>query len=161
MVLNKEVIRTQIIAQLEHDQALLLKASKDAHNAATDSESIAEDKYDTRGLEASYIAQGQANRAQDIRGALNQFSSLQLKNFRENEAIRLTALVELEAGDGRRRLVFLGPSAGGLQILADGQTVMVITPASPLGRELLGKKCGDSFIVQGGAVTEYEILSIC
>ncbi len=37
---------------------------------------------------------------------------------------------------------FLGPRAGGLEVTVDGLTVLVVTPTSPLGRELLGKSAG-------------------
>ena len=58
-------------------------------------------------------------------------------------------------------MVFLGPVAGGLKLEFDGDEVLVITPASPLGRELIGKQCGDFVEIESGAVREYEIVSVC
>ncbi len=74
--------------------------------------------------------------------------------------IRLTALVQLEDDEGASRLVFLGPAAGGLRLTFDGEEIMVITPASPLGRELIGKRCGDQITIKVGAVRAYEIVSV-
>jgi transcription elongation GreA/GreB family factor len=44
---------------------------------------------------------------------------------------------------------FFGPRAGGLEVSVDGTGVLVITPQSPLGRELLGKHVGDSVRLPG------------
>ena len=158
--MDKEALRSQIISCLEADHALLLQAAKTAHAAATHEENIPDNKYATLGLEASYLAQGQANRAQEILEALKAFRQLVLQEFSEASPIRLTALVELEDEAGAGRLVFLGPAAGGLCLTFQGQEVMVITPASPLGRGLLGKQCGDLITVKTGRVREYEIVAV-
>lgn len=159
--MNKETLLTQIITLLEVDHALLLQAAKKAHAAATHKENIPDNKYETLALEASYVAQGQANRAQEIQQSIKTFGELCLQSFSDESPIRLTALVTLEGENGASRLVFLGPAAGGLRLELDGDEVMVITPASPLGRELIGKQCGDLVELKSGAVREYEILSVC
>lgn len=159
--MNKNALLKQIVERLEADHALLLQAAKTAHSAATHEENIPDNKYETLALEASYIAQGHANRAQEILQALKTYRNLTLQPFNDESPIRLTALVGLEDENGRSRRVFLGPGAGGMSIDLDGAEVMVITPASPLGRELIGRQCGDSFELGGGAVREYEIVSVC
>ncbi|MDX2493337.1 MAG: transcription elongation factor GreAB [Desulfuromusa sp.] len=160
-LIHKEALREQIIARLTADHALQLQAAKTAHAAATHDENIPDNKYATLGLEASYLAQGQANRAQEILQALQVFQQLALQMFSAKSVIRLTAVVQLDDDEGRSRLVFLGPAAGGLRLEFDGSEVMVITPASPLGRELLGKQCGDLIHLESGTVREYEITSVC
>jgi transcription elongation GreA/GreB family factor len=158
--MNKQSLLSQIIVRLESDYALLLQAAKTSHAAATHEENIPDNKYATLGLEASYLAQGQANRAQEILEALKAFRQLTLQEFATESAIRLTALVQLEDDEGRKRLVFLGPAAGGLRIDFEKEEVMVITPVSPLGRGLLGKQCGDLITVKTDIVREYEIVSV-
>lgn len=158
--MNKQSFVKKIISQLESNLELQLKAAREAHVAATHEEAVAEDKYDTRGLEASYIAQGQANRAQEIALALEAYRTLELRPFSEDDPIRLTALVRLESEEAGERTVFLGPEAGGLKVEEGGEILVVITPASPLGRELLGKETGDLVTVPGRGVREYEILSV-
>ena len=159
--MNKEALRDQIMSRLKADHALLLQAAKTAHAAATHDENIPDNKYATLGLEASYLAQGQANRAQEILQALQAFRQLTLPVFSAKSAIRLAAVVRLEDGEGRSKLVFIGPAAGGLRLKFGGAEIMIITPASPLGRELLGKQCGDLIELERGTVREYEIISIC
>lgn len=159
--MDKDALRIQIIARLEADYAVQLQAAKTAHATATHDENIPDNKYATLGLEASYLAQGYANRAQDILQALNAFRQLTLQNFSEKSLIRLTALVQLEDDEGQIRWVFLGPAAGGLRLEYDNREIMVITPASPLGMELIGKQCGDLIEIASDAVREYEIISVC
>ncbi len=159
--MNKEALRDQIITRLKADHALLLQAAKTAHAAATHDENIPDNKYATLGLEASYLAQGQANRTQDILQAIQVFRQLTLADFSAKSVIRLTAVVQLEDEEERSRLVFLGPAAGGLLLELDGAELMIITPISPLGRELLGKRCGDMIELKSDTTREYEIVSIC
>ncbi|MDW7646503.1 MAG: transcription elongation factor GreAB [Desulfuromonadales bacterium] len=150
--------RYKIIAFLNADLAVLSHAARAAHAAATHEECQPDNKYDTTALEASYIAQGQANRAQDIRAALATYSKLELRTFDDNTPIRLTALVTLEGEDGARRQVFIGPEAGGLKIAGPAGEIVVITPASPLGRSLIGKCVGDE--IQTGSAEARKTLSI-
>lgn len=158
--MNKDALRDQIITRLKSDYDLLLHAAKTAHAAATHEENIPDNKYATLGLEASYLAQGQANRAQAILKAIQAFQQLRLQTFTATSAIRLTAVVQLEDQDGVLRLVFLGPAAGGLLLTFAGVDLMMITPESPLGWELLGKQCGDLVELQSDTTREYEIISV-
>jgi len=146
--MTKEHLLEAIIAALSADLTLLTAAARAAHEAATHEECIPDNEYDTTALEASYIAQGQANRAQEIRAALESYRTLALTPFDDDTPIRLTALVSLEDGEGCRRRIFLGPQGGGMKIRDGKSEIVVITPASPLGRCLLGRKTGEE--VQAG-----------
>ncbi len=158
---SKTAILGQIIQTLEADLALLLQAARTAHAAATHEENIPDNKYATLALEASYLAQAQANRAQDIRQALAAYRRLDLP-AKAPASVRLATLVTLEDEAGEVRTLFLGPEAGGMKLRVEGAEVLVITPGSPLGRALLGQEVGE--VVSGGAGEEsgreYEILAI-
>lgn len=158
----KTELLQRIIQSLEADLTMLLQAAKTAHAAATHVENIPDNKYATLGLEASYLAQAQANRAQEIRAALEAYRRLQLQPFAEGARIRLTALVTLEDETGESRRLFLGPEAGGLKLTVAGVEVLVITPGSPLGRALLGCVAGDlvSAELGPGAGRELEITAV-
>ncbi|HKJ04870.1 MAG TPA: GreA/GreB family elongation factor [Geopsychrobacteraceae bacterium] len=158
--MNKDALRSRVIVLLEADHSLLLQAAKSAHDAATHEENIPDDKYETLALEASYVAQGQANRAQEIKQAVQAFRGLALQTFSDNVPIRLTALVVLVDEEGCNRAVFLGPAAGGLRLEFEGEEVMVITPQSPLGQALIGRQCGDFVELESGTLREYEIISV-
>ena len=158
---DKQRLLKLIIEQLKNDHRLLLQAATAAHAAATHAENIPDSKYETLSIEASYIAQGQANRAQEILLAIESFRSLEPKEFPADCSIRLGALVLLEDDNQQQRLLFLGPAAGGLKLNYEASEIMVITPESPLGENLLGKKRGDEFELRtAGKLREYVIRKI-
>lgn len=159
--MNKLQLLKQVISQLTKDLTILLNAAKSAHEASTHEENIPDNKYETLALEASYVAQGQANRAQEIRLALEAYKQLALQHFEHDSPIRLTALVTLEDQGGSRKTVFIGPQEGGLKISNHQTDIMVITPNSPLGRELIGKSVGDQLKIGFGVGRkELEIVDI-
>ena len=160
--MKKERILQLIIDTLAVDLAVVFNAAKTAHEASIHQENMPDNKYDTLSLEASYVAQGQANRAQEIKRALDTYKSLSLRHFSADAAIRLTALVTLEAGDGTVKRVFIGPQAGGLKVVDDGEEVIVITPGSPLGIGLIGRVAGDVVSIgRGDGEKEFEIVDVC
>lgn len=149
--MDKKELLKKIISTLESDLSTLIEAAKTAHEASTHEECAPENKYDTTALEASYVAQGQANRAQEIRESLAMYQQLELRLFDKDAPIRLTALVTIEAEDGHSKQIFLGPGSGGLKLAVGSHEATIITPDSPLGRVLLGKCCDDEIQVGPGA----------
>lgn len=160
--MNKPFIFKLIIEQLETDLALLHNAAKTAHEASIHEENIPDNKYDTLSLEASYVAQGQANRAQEIKEALETYRLLKLQTFQDDTPIRLTALVSMEAEDGATRLVFIGPLEGGMKVSHRNREIIVITPGSPIGSALIGRTIGETVEIGSGASRkEFEIIEVC
>ena len=159
---KKKRIHQLIIERLATDLGVFSVAAKTAHEASIHEENIPDNKYDTLSLEASYVAQGQANRAQEIKRALHAYRTLALQQFEEDAPIRLTALVTLESEDGETRTLFIGPEEGGLKLNLDGEEILVITPGSPLGNDLIGKCVGD--VVNLGISRlkrDFEIVRVC
>jgi len=134
-----EKIRSDLRAQMER----LTKAALDAHAAATDPGSKAEGKYDTRSLEASYLAAGQARQVDDLAEAVRIFETLVLPDFAMGDAIDVGALAEVEL-HGETCHLLLVPSAGGLIVEDQGKEITLLTPDSALYRKLLGMHVGES-----------------
>lgn len=142
-----EIIRSELRQRLE----TMAKAAMDAHAAATDAGSKAESKYDTRNLEASYLASGQAKQVEDLAEAVRIFETLSLPEFGMDEPVDAGALVEVDT-DGESQFYLLVPAAGGSEISHDGMEITLLTPESPLYRKLTGMRVGDE---EGGMmVTE-------
>jgi transcription elongation GreA/GreB family factor len=161
--MDKHVLIRLIIEQLTHDLSVQFNAALSAHEASTHEENIPDNKYETLALEASYLAQGQANRAQEIRLALEAYKQMPLPPHDDKREIGLAALVTLAAGDSATRTVFIGPLEGGMKVVdpATGTSVTVITPASPLGRELIGRGVGDLVTIGAGSSSkEFEIIEV-
>jgi transcription elongation GreA/GreB family factor len=140
--MNKRLIIKKITAALTGELELYFRAAQYARAEATHEQNKPENKYDTRGLEASYLARGQSRQAAELEAAITEFEKLNPRPLAAGEAIGLGALVELELG-GERSFYFLGPRAGGTEVTHDRKEILVITPQSPLGEQLLGKKAGD------------------
>jgi transcription elongation GreA/GreB family factor len=104
------------------------------------------------------VAQGQANRAQELKGALHAYRTLTLLQFEADAPIRLTALVTLKGEDGEIRRLFIGPQEGGLRLVADGEEIVVITAGSPIGSALIGKCVGEQVNI---GKRDFEIVGIC
>jgi len=158
--MNKRLFLNQLVASLNESLALLEKAARASHAEATHESSKAENKYDTRGLEAAYLAGGQARQAREILDSINLYHSLVIRDFAPTDPIDLTAVVELDSG-GSCSTYFIGPKSGGLELEYEGKEVVVITPQSPLGQNLMGKKAGDRWSQKlGGSTTKYVILKV-
>src|ERR1700722_13483760 len=142
--MQKNLLLKQIVASLSESLDLLTKAARAAHAEATHESSKAENKYDTRGLEAAYLAGGQAKQVRELAESIKLYQALPLKKFPPGAVIDISALVEIEI-NGAKSLYFLGPRNGGLEITLKGREICVITPQSPLGSMLMGRAGGVSW----------------
>jgi transcription elongation GreA/GreB family factor len=140
--MDKSALIRSIVLQLEADLAMQTAAAHASKAEATDEESRSEDKYDMRSQSAAYLAAGQAKLASDLLDAIAAWNSLTPKAFEPGQAIASGALVTLEA-EGRSAAYLMGPSSGGLEASDGSSTATVVTAASPLGRQLLGRRAGD------------------
>jgi hypothetical protein len=154
---DKRALVNQIIAHLRSELELLAKAARAAHSEATHESSKAENKYDTRGLEASYLARGQSRQALEAAQAIEELQKLPLREFTSSDEIDVGAFVEL-ASKRERNFYFLAPRAGGTEVTFEGQEVLVITPQSPLGQQIAGRKQGDKIKLSiAGVTNEFRV----
>ncbi|WP_248919219.1 GreA/GreB family elongation factor [Pseudomonas entomophila] len=156
--MDKASLLPRIIATLEHDMEVLRRAAQTAYEAATAEENIAENKYDTLGLEASYLATGQARRTAEIRQALLTYQQMVLRDYDPARGIQVGCLVTLEDEDGQQRLLFLGPEGAGLKIGEADALVTVITPRAPLGQQLVGKRIDDEVSLVVNGITQVQVI---
>ena len=140
--MNKRALIRKIVAKLTSELAVYFRAAQNSRAEATHEQSKAESKYDTRGLEASYLARGQSRQAAELEAAIAEFEALEVRQFAAGESIGVGALVELDVA-GEKSFYFIGPRAGGTEVVQDKREVLVITPQSPLGAQLLKKKQDD------------------
>lgn len=139
-------MKDELISQIRAGMMLRLEqlrqAAREAHEAATDPGSKAESKYDTRSLEASYLAAGQARQVEELATALRHFESFRPPSFGAGEAVAAGALVELRTPGGRAWF-FLAPAGGGLEASVGQESITLLSPESPLYQNLLGCRVGD------------------
>ncbi len=159
--MNKQILLDQLVTELKANLQALVHTALVAKEAATSEESKAENKYDTRGLEASYLAGAQAKRVEELKETIYKLQRLQLRSFQSDDAVALTALLKVRIDEDLEKSFFLLPSAGGQKILHAGETYHVITAESPVGQILIGKKLQDVFqVTMNQKIFEYELVEL-
>ncbi|MCF3651911.1 transcription elongation factor [Synoicihabitans lomoniglobus] len=154
---DKTRLITALIEKLEADRDLQTRAALLARDEATNEESRAENKYDTRGQEAAYLAEGQAKLAAELADAIRLYRSLELPATPPPAALKIGSVFTIERLGGPLHGL-IGPRAGGTDFTVDDTTYTVITPSSPLGRAVLGRKAGDTvYLVQRGKPQPHRI----
>lgn len=143
--MNKAAIVSAIVDAIRSDFDSLRKTSQKTRAAGNDSESKSEGKYDTRSTEDNYLADGLARQALAAAQAGAAYQEFSPPAFDAKTPIDLGALVLLGFPD-EERWFFLGPAGGGVEVTCDGAEITVLTPESPLGRQLIGLKVGGSTI---------------
>jgi transcription elongation GreA/GreB family factor len=149
---DKAQLRDELLSQLTHELETLARAHQSSLEGATHEENKSESDKDMRATEASYVARGQALRVEALEADVTRVTKLELRAFDGDAPIALGALVELKPEASAQRTVFVAPAGGGARLA--GGAVQVVTPASPLGRALLGAQKGDFVEVEHARGTE-------
>jgi transcription elongation GreA/GreB family factor len=159
--MDKFLLQQQVLNRLAEDLLQAEQAVRAAHETATHEENIAENKYDTLGLEAAYLATGQVRRAEAIRQALADWRQFRPRPYDVRKGIQLGALVCVVDSDDKQRHLFLGPDGGSMKLVSGTQLVQVISSEAPLGRALLGKCEGDEVSIQVAlSRQQFEVLRV-
>src|SRR5690606_4723659 len=159
---DKQRVRDAVVERLTLTLQHMAKTAEATRRDATHEEARPENDKDTRALEQSYLARGQAIRAESMIEQLKLLRSMPLPRLTERDVICAGALIELEDDSGSARCVFLAPHGGGETVHIDGLPVLVVTPVSALGRAILGKRVGDEFELRvKGTTREYTIAAVC
>ncbi len=144
---DKRALLSSLVAELGRRTGDMRRRAKAVAASATHEEARPEGDKDTRAIEESYLARGQAARAAEAETDLQMLSSLDCQSFEDDRPIAATAVAGIEDEDGNVKVVLLLPVAGGVVLESQGIDVHVVTPTSPLGRGLLGKTVDDDFEV--------------
>jgi len=143
--LNKHELLELVIASLKSDLQLLIDASITAKAAATDAEAKPENKYDTRGLEQSYLAAGQAKRANDLKESIEALRSFSLQKLVASKIVEVGSVVYVNSEENEESIYFILPQRGGIKLSYKGSEIATLTPDSALGEKMLEKAAGDDF----------------
>jgi transcription elongation GreA/GreB family factor len=154
---SKEELLRELLARLRTDLATLERAHRATCEGATHEEAKPENDKDTRALEQSYLARGQATRIEELRASVAAVATLSHDDLGEGR-VALGAVVLVEE-NGKELALLLAPGGGGERI-GDGE-VQVVTPGSPLGRCLLGASSGqDVQLVTAGRERTLHVVRV-
>ncbi len=155
---DKAKVVARIVEHLRGELDALESVAESTRGEATSDETRQEGQYDTRAIEASYLARGQARRIGELRRLLAWFEVFDATRPLEPPVVQVGALVAL--GGHRRELVFVAPAGGG-RVQVDGTTVRVVSPRGPLGRAMAELEAGDEFEVDSPrGVLSYEVVEV-
>jgi hypothetical protein len=136
---DKARLRDELLAQLLKQLENLERAQAATQAGATHEEARPENDKDTRALELSYLARGQAARVAELHTAIAEVRLMPVSAFSPQRPAGIGALLQVRDGEVISSLFFAPHSAG--EPLRDG--IKVLTPRSALGRALLGHCEGD------------------
>jgi transcription elongation GreA/GreB family factor len=142
--MDKQFMVAQLAARIRDTLQVALREQEAAAIEARDGATPSEKRDDARtALEYSNLAAAQGRRALAAREEL-----ARIESFRPRTAgpyVNLGDIVEIEGG-ATGRTIFLAPVGAGVELtMPDGDGfVTVVTPASPLGKALIGRVLGDT-----------------
>lgn len=155
MPTRKQALLAEIIQRLSDALEVAQRSHRAAVEGATHEQAKPENDKDTRGLEQSYLARGQALRIAEQTDQLAILKALPLRPLSGDAAGDLGTLVTLEE-DGNVQHYFILPHGGGL-VLDEGR-VKVVTPSAPICRAMIGKHVGDETVLTlGGKKREFIV----
>lgn len=156
----KQKLMDELVGKLKAELTELESAAKATKEFATDQEFKAESKYDTRSLEASYLASAEAKRVEDLKLEIQMLEEVDLKNSQDNNEVSIGSLLNLRH-QNQDRTYFLIPTSGGTILSIDNHPVLVVSVFSPLGAAALGLKVGEEFEVETPKDTRtYQVISL-
>ena len=153
--MNKSELFQTILLELENLHQGAVAAAQRAIETATDKASEAEIKYDTFGLEASYLAHGQSKRVAECETDLITFKKLKVTGHLPEDPVSIGSLVNIEDEKSAHQLVFISPVAGGLKVQYKQNVINLVTPSSPIGKAIMLSKLGDEIEVSPGEEKKY------
>ena len=157
--MEKQFLIDQLADRIRSSARTALDASEAAAVEARDGATPAEKREDARAaLELGGLGRAQERRAQR---AIAEVDELARWKPGRAQAAMLGAIVEIEDGDsGEGRTFFLSPVGAGVTLTGPGGDgfLSVVTPASPIGRAVIGKRVGDVVdVTVDGDIREWTI----
>lgn len=158
MIDKKKIVET-LIEKLNTELIEVESAAKSTKDLATADDLKSEGKYDTRAIEASYLASAQNKRVEEIKLDIQMLEDL---------AISIEPATKMQLGslglircNGQERFYFLSTTSGGSMLMIDDKPILVISVFSPIGDAALGNGPGDSFEVETPKeIRQYDVLEV-
>ncbi len=158
--IDKVALHQALVVALTETRDKLVAAQRVSVEGVTHEDARAEGDKDMRATEASYVARGQAMRVEALEADLSRVMATKPRAFGPADPAALSALVTVESDEGSR-VVYVAAAGGGIRLETAGEAVHVVTPASPLGRALIGARTGDVVTyAKGDKTEEIEIVAI-
>jgi hypothetical protein len=140
--MKKSKIVDAVLEHLRADFERRQAAARRTRVQGNDAESKSEGKYDTRSTEENFLADGLARQALEAVAAAEAIEKIPIRDFAAGEGIDIGALVELEFAN-ETEFFLIARAGGGTEVVWNKKTILVLTPESSLGSQLIGRCAGE------------------
>lgn len=160
--MDKKELVTQLVRQLETSARAALSSRDAAAAEAKDGATPDEKREDARAAhQLASLGRAQQKRAQQALAEVDSLAQFKPTPLPGSAKISVGAIVEVEDEEtGEGRTFFLAPVGAGITLTGPGGDghLSVVTPVSPIGRAVLGRKTGEVIdITVDGDVREWAI----
>ena len=160
--MDKIQLVAQLVERLEASARTALSARDAAAAEARDGATPDEKREDARAAhQLASLGRAQQRRAQLALAEVDSLAGFRPPPLPSTGAVGVGAIVEIEDADsGEGRTFFLAPVGAGITLTGPGGDghLSVVTPASPIGRAVLGRRVGDVVdVAVEGDLREWEI----
>ena len=157
MSIDKSFLVDQLVTQLRESAAVARKAGQAAEEEARSGATPAEKRENARvAMEFAGLARGQKERAGRAAAELSTLETFRPRQLPAGGPIAVGAIVEVEGeieNGSQGRTFFLAPVGAGVELSGPGGDgfLSVVTPVSPIGKAVMGRRVGDTVevMVQG------------
>jgi transcription elongation GreA/GreB family factor len=144
--MDKRYLVEQLTEKLRESAHVARKAGLAAADEARDGATAAEKRENARvAQEYSGLARGQAERATRAMAEISTLETFRPGPTAKGARIALGSVVEVE-DEGMGRTFFLAPVGAGVELTGPGGDgfLSVVTPQSPVGKAVLGRRVGET-----------------
>lgn len=128
-----EIIK-EITSILTKDLLQAKQAAESTKSLARSEEFKAESKWDTRGIEAGYLASAQDRRIKELELELSSLEVLK-SNLETREEIGISSLVETE-----KYYYFITQLTGGITVVVNNKTIKVVSVMAPISKKIMDEQ---------------------
>jgi len=160
--MDKTALVAQLARQLEGSARSALTARDSVAAEARDGATPDEKREDARAAhQLASLGRAQQHRAQQALADADRLLQFRPAPLPPTAAIAVGAIVEIEDADnGEGRTFFLAPVGAGMTLTGPGGDghLSVVTPVSPIGKAVLGRRTGEVIdVTVDGDVREWQI----
>lgn len=155
---TKEKIKKILLDKVKEDLSKAKEAALSSKELTTKGDLKSDGKYDTRAIEAGYLASAQNKRVEELEQDEKLLESIEFINT--SSEVSIGSLVELEVNNIKRKY-FISSASGGSFVQIQGEAILVISVFSPIGKEVLGLSVNEEFEVEANEQSKiYKVVSL-
>lgn len=138
-MVNKTHLKERLITMIKADIEKQLQSFESARQASIDAPGRMQSRYDTTGIESAWVADGLARA---LREKESNLKCLEAFHWTEsNTYVSIGSIVKILSSDSPApEYFFVIPVLSGCELYENGLTITTLSPETPLGSALMGKK---------------------